>query len=117
LAANADNIAHSRRLCREDQTARRSAAAIKKSSQVPQAAPAPVPPIGSCVTRSQGNVSAEALTASATDPFTYMEAMKRPQRVHWNRAMEEESTSILLNNTFSALNSRAARQLQVKLIG
>ena len=31
--------------------------------------------------------------------------------------MEEESPSILLNNTFSALNSWEARQLQVKLIG
>jgi hypothetical protein len=31
--------------------------------------------------------------------------------------MEEESTSILLNNTFSALNSREAWQLQVKPIG
>jgi len=31
--------------------------------------------------------------------------------------MEEESTSILLNNTFSALNSREARQLQVKPTG
>jgi len=31
--------------------------------------------------------------------------------------MEEESTSILLNNTISALNSREARQLQVKPIG
>jgi hypothetical protein len=31
--------------------------------------------------------------------------------------MEEESTSILLNDTFSALNSREARQLQVKPIG
>jgi len=31
--------------------------------------------------------------------------------------MEEESTSILLNNTFFALNSREARQLQVKPIG
>jgi hypothetical protein len=30
-----ENITHSRRLRREDQTARRSAAAIKKSSQVP----------------------------------------------------------------------------------
>jgi hypothetical protein len=81
-AANAENIAHSRPLRREDQTARRSAAAIKKSSQVPRAAPAPVaapaPPIGSRVTRSQGKVSAEALTASATDPFTYAEAMESP---------------------------------------
>jgi len=31
--------------------------------------------------------------------------------------MEEESTLILLNNTFSALNSREAQQLQVKPIG
>jgi len=31
--------------------------------------------------------------------------------------MEEECTSILLNNTFSALNSREARQLRVKPIG
>jgi hypothetical protein len=31
--------------------------------------------------------------------------------------MEEESTSILLNTTFSTINSREARQLQVKLIG
>jgi len=90
-AAYAENIAHSRRLCREDQTARRSAAALKKASQVPRAAPDPAPvpdpapdpapalPIGSCVTRSQGKVSAEALTASATDPFTYTEAMESPQ--------------------------------------
>jgi len=31
--------------------------------------------------------------------------------------MEEESTSILLNNTFSAFNSREARQLKVTPIG
>jgi hypothetical protein len=31
--------------------------------------------------------------------------------------MEEESTSILLNNTFSALSSRETRQLQFKPIG
>jgi len=31
--------------------------------------------------------------------------------------MEEESTSILLNTTFSALNSQEARQLRVKPIG
>ena len=125
LAANAENIAHSRRLCLEDQTARRSAAAINKSSQVRRTAPVPAPapapapalPIGSPVTRSQGKVSAEALTASATDPFTYTEAMESPQRDHWKRDMEEESMSILLNITFSALNSREARQLQVKPIG
>jgi len=118
-AANAENIAHSRRLRREDQTARHSAAAIKKSSQVPRAVPAPALPIGSRVTRSQGKNSAEALTASVAtgDPYTYAEAMESPQRNHWKRAMEEESTSILLNNTFSALNSREAQQLQVKPIG
>jgi len=51
------------------------------------------------------------------DPYTYAEAMESPQRDHWKRAMEEETTSILLNNTFSALNSWEAQQLQVKLIG
>jgi hypothetical protein len=43
--------------------------------------------------------------------------MKSPQRDHRNRAIEEESTSILHNNIFSALNSREAWQLQVKLVG
>jgi len=43
--------------------------------------------------------------------------MESPQRDHWKRAMEEESTSILLNNTFSARISREAQQLQVKPIG
>jgi len=120
-AADAENITHSRRLRREDQTARRSAAAIKKSCQVPRAAPVPVPapasPIGNRVTKCQGKASTEAFTASATDPFTYTEAMESPQRNHWKTAMEEESTSILLNNTFSALNSREARQLKVRPIG
>jgi len=117
LAADAEIITHSRRLRREDQTARRSAAAIKKSCQVPQAAPAPAPPIGSRVTRSQCKASAGALTASTSDPFTYPEAIESPQRNYWKRAMEEESTSILLNNTFSALNSQEARQLKVRPIG
>jgi len=71
-AADAENIAHSRCLRREDQTARHSAAAIKRSSQVLPAFLAPAPPIGSCVTRSQGKASTEALMASAAtgDPFT-----------------------------------------------
>jgi hypothetical protein len=51
--------------------------------------------------------------ASIEDPFTYAEAMESPQRDHWKRAMEEESTSIVLNNTCSSLNYREARQLQV----
>jgi len=116
-AADTENLAHSRRLFRNDQTAWRSAAAIKKSSQVPPAAAATAPLSASRVTRSQDTTSAEALTASAADPFTYAEAMDSPQRDHWKRAMEEENTSILLNNTFSTLNSREARQLQVKPIG
>jgi hypothetical protein len=116
-AADAENIAHSWRLCRGDQTAWHSAAAIKKSSQVPPASPAPALLIVSRVTRSQGKASAEELTASIEDAFTYAEAMESPQRDHWKRAMEEESTSILLNKTFYAFNSRQARQLQVKPIG
>jgi len=43
--------------------------------------------------------------------------MASPQRNHWKRAMEEESMTILLNNTFSALNSWDAWPLQVKPIG
>jgi len=118
-AADADIIAHSWRLHRKDQSARCSAAAIKESNQVPPAAaaaaPAPLPGCG--VTRGQGKTSADALTASAADPFTYTEAMEIPQWDHWERGMQDESTSILLNNTLSALNSREAQQLQVKLIG
>jgi hypothetical protein len=34
-----------------------------------------------------------------------------------NEQMEEECTSILLNNTFTTINSREARQLRVKPIG
>jgi hypothetical protein len=51
------------------------------------------------------------------DPFTDTEAMEWPQRDHWQSAMEEENTSVQLNNTFSTLNSWHARQLQVKLCG
>jgi len=89
VAADAENIALCQCLRREDQPARRSAGAIKKSSQVPRAAPAPAPvparapPIGSCVTRSQGKDSAGALTASTSDPFTYAEAMESPQQYYW----------------------------------
>ena len=76
-AANAENIAHCRSFSREDQTPWRSAAAIRKSSQVPPAAPALT--IWSRVTRSQGEASGEALTAAAEDPYTYVEAMDSPQ--------------------------------------
>jgi len=44
-----------------------------------------------------------------------VEDMASPQQNQWNGAMKDESTSILLNNTFSALNSREAKQPQVKL--
>jgi len=113
--ANGENIAHSRHLRREDQIARRLAAAINKSSQVPQVAPAPM--IWSRVTRCQGTASAEALTASTDAPYTYAEAMESPQQDHLKRALEEESTSMLLNNTFSALNSQEAGHLRVKPTG
>jgi hypothetical protein len=43
--------------------------------------------------------------------------MESPERDHWKRAMEEESTLILLNNTISALNSREARPLRDHPIG
>jgi hypothetical protein len=125
LATDAENIALCRRLRREDQTVRRTAAALKILGQVPPVSPAsalapgPAPPIGSRVTKSQGKDSAEVLTASEAtgDPYTYVDAKESPQRDHWNRAMDRSSTSILLNNTFSTLNSREAWQLQVKPIG
>jgi len=78
------------------------------------------------VTRSQVEISANALiimakalalTSINSDPFTYAEALDSPQRDHWKRAMEEECTSFLLNNTFTTINSREARQLRVKPIG
>jgi hypothetical protein len=42
--------------------------------------------------------------------------MESPQLNHWKRAMEDETTLILLNNTFSSLNPRKAWQLQFKPI-
>jgi hypothetical protein len=76
------------------------AAVTKKSSQVPPASS--VPPIASRVTRNQGKAPTEALTASAAtgDSFTYAEAMESPQQDDWKKAMQEESTSILLNNLY-----------------
>jgi len=55
--------------------------------------------------------------ASVEGPYPYAEAMKSPQQDYWKRAMEEESMLIVLNITFSTLNSREAWQLQVKPIG
>jgi hypothetical protein len=89
----------------------------KKSTQGP-------PPTTRRVTRSQGKASAEALMASALasttingDPSTYAEAMAGPLRDHWKRAIDEESASILLNNTFTTVNSKEAKQLLVKPVG
>jgi hypothetical protein len=59
-------------------------------------------------------VKARASTSIKSDPFRYAEAMDSPQRNHWKRAMEGECTSILLNNTFTTINSREAMQLRVK---
>jgi len=105
-AADADNITLGQRLHRENQTARRSATAMKISNPMPP--PAPAPPIVNHVTRSQGEASAEAQTASEAtgDPFTYAESMESPQGNQWKRAIEEESTLILLKNTYSALYPR-----------
>jgi hypothetical protein len=61
--------------------------------------------------------NALASTSINSDPFTYAEAMDSPQHEHWKRAMEEECTSILLNNTFTTVNYQEARQLRVKPIG
>ena len=61
--------------------------------------------------------SALASTTINGDPSTYAEAMARPLRDHWKRAIDEESASILLNNTFTAVNSKEAKQLLVKPVG
>jgi hypothetical protein len=58
-----------------------------------------------------------ALASINSDPFRYPEAMDSPQRDHWKQALKEECTLILLNNTFTTINSREARQLRVKPIG
>jgi hypothetical protein len=89
-----------------------------------QSTQGPPPPTTRRVIRSQGKASAEALMASALasttingDPSTYAEAMAGPLRDHWKRAIDEESASILLNNTFTTVNSKEAKQLLVKPVG
>jgi hypothetical protein len=57
-----------------------------------------------------------ASTFINTHRFRYAEAMDSPQRDDWKRAMEEECRSILLNSTFTTINSREARQLRVRSI-
>jgi len=114
-----ETVVHNRHLRRENDKARRTAAMTKQSCQ-------PQPPRTNRVTRSQVKISANALiiiamalasTSINSDPFIYAEAMDSPQRDDWKRAMEEECTSILLNNTFITIKSREARQLLVKPIG
>jgi len=114
-----ETVIHNRHLRCEYDKVRRTAAMTKQSCQ-------PQPPRTNCVTRSQVKISANALiimakalasTSINSDPFTYAEAMDSPQHEQWKRAMEEECTSILLNNTFTTVNSREARQLRVKPIG
>jgi hypothetical protein len=43
--------------------------------------------------------------------------MDSKQRDDWEQAMEEECTSIQVNNTFTTINSQEARQFRVKPIG
>jgi len=76
------------------------------------------------ITRGQVKISAnaliimaKALASTTSDPSTYVEAMDSPHHEHWKQAMEEECTSILLNNTFTTFNPQEARQLRVKSIG
>jgi hypothetical protein len=57
-----------------------------------------------------------ASTSINSDPVTYAEAMDSTQHEAWKGAIEEEFTSILLNNTFTTVNSREAMQLPVKPI-
>ena len=114
-----ETVTDNRCLRRDKQTALRQVAATTKKSTPKQSTM-------SRITRSQVKISAGALIIMAKalssistngDPFTYAEAMQSPQRDNWRQAMNEESESILLNNTFTAVNSREARQLHTKPIG
>jgi hypothetical protein len=62
-------------------------------------------------------VSALVSTTINGDPLTYAEAKAGPLRDHWKLAIDDESTSILLNNTFTTVNYKEAKQLLVKLVG
>jgi hypothetical protein len=84
------------------------------------------PPLTNRVGRSQVKIAqnaqiiiAKALASTSinSDPFTDVEAMDSPQGDHWKRKMGEECTSILLNNIFTTINSREARQFRVQPIG
>jgi len=73
--------------------------------------------MASCKSRSQGEASIDALTASIKDLLRYAEVMNSSHRHHWNSVKEKDSTLILLNNTISIPNSQGAQQLQLKPIG
>jgi hypothetical protein len=114
-----ETLVHTRHLHDESDKTRQTAALTKASYQ-------PQPPCTNHVTRSQVTMSANELIIMANtlastsinrDPFTYVDAMDSLQRDDWKRAMEVECISILLNNTFTTINSWEARQLQVKPIG
>jgi hypothetical protein len=61
--------------------------------------------------------SALASTTINGDPSTYAEATAGLLRYHWKRAIDEESASILLNNTFTTVNSKEAKQFLVMPVG
>ena len=61
--------------------------------------------------------SALASTTIYGFPSTYAEAISSPLRDHWKRAIDEESASILWNNTFTTVNCKEAKQLLVKPVG
>jgi len=82
------------------------AAAIKKSNNEPPAFPAPQ--MASHVTRGLCQALSEVLMASIEDRFPYAQVMEIPPHDHWKRAMEEDSTSIMRNNTFSTRISQEA---------
>jgi hypothetical protein len=108
-------VVHNRHLSRENNKVRRTASMTKQSCQQPQM---------NRITRSQVKISAKeliimakALATMTSDPLTSVEAMDSPHHKHWKQAVAEDCKSILLNNTFTTVNSWKARQLRVKPIG
>jgi hypothetical protein len=86
----------------------------------------PSPPRTNRIARSEVKITANtpiimaevlASTSINSDPFTHADAMDGPEQDQRKRPMEDECTSILLNNTFTTINFRKAMQLQVKSIG
>jgi hypothetical protein len=105
-----ETVVHNRHLRRENDKPRQMAAMTKQSCQPP--------PRTNHISRGQVRISANALiimgmalASMTSNPFTSMEAMDSLQHEHWKQPIEEEYTSILLNNTFTTVNSQEARQL------